>query len=190
MREIRAEDFVIGSELASGGIAFEAPRRRALVRVVAERLEWLDGPSYGPFDEGPIRARGRRLVREADRRGREMLEMYYMEGYSFSEIGRRLGISDKTAAKRVRRLTAGLMGEEYVTCMNLQGPLSWFHRELARERYVLGLGRREIARRHGRPLSTIDRHLRYIERQIRSRRREHLKQDPPSPRLRETGRRG
>ena len=57
MREIRACDLVIGSELASGGIAFEA-KRWGFTRLVKSRLDWLDRPSYHPTDERPVRARG------------------------------------------------------------------------------------------------------------------------------------
>ncbi len=166
MRPRKADEMAIGPGREPGarpsGVSFET-EHWGVRKLIAERLKWLDGPTHDPRDRRRCRLRGPRMVRPEDLRGRDMVAMYHLEGLSFSEIGRRMGVDHKTAAKRIRRLTGGLLRPEYGYCLIRRGPLSWDLQELARQRYVLGLSCAEIARRNRLSMKKVKHRLRYIE---------------------------
>jgi transposase-like protein len=78
---------------------------------------------------------------------RLLLETYFNSNLSFSQIGQLAGINKRSLARRIRLLTGGLLGDEYITIIRHKSGFT--HRELiaAYDHYLLGMGYRRIARK-------------------------------------------
>ena len=97
---------------------------RSLSDVICQRLYWLDGMD------------------------RLLLELVYEKNTSQRQVAQLIGLSETTVSRRVRKLTKGLLSRDYQICLKNRWNLSAFQLKLARERFVLRLSYKAIARRH------------------------------------------
>ena len=108
---------------------------RSLSDVICQRLYWLDGMD------------------------RLLLELVYEKNTSYRQVAQLIGLSETTVSRRVRKLTKGLLSRDYQICLKNRWNLSAFQLKLARERFVLRLSYKAIARRHRISLYRVQYHL-------------------------------
>lgn len=82
-------------------------RKHKAIPVEAETFEALPSPEPGADEEVLVR----QALEQLSPDDRRLIELRFDEGLSFSDLARRLGISDDSARKRVSRLFRRLRGE-------------------------------------------------------------------------------
>ena len=108
---------------------------RSLSDLICRRLYWLGGTD------------------------RLLLEFVYEKNTSYRQVARLTGMSETTVSRRVRKLTKGLLSRDYQKCLDNRWNLSAFQLKLARERFVLRLSYKVIARRHRISLYRVHYHF-------------------------------
>ena len=82
------------------------------------------------------------LLEPPDRRE---LELYLQHGVSFRQLSALCGASERTMARRLKRLIGRLLGGEYITFVRNRQQFSPRQLDVAYDRYLLGLSYRAIA---------------------------------------------
>jgi transposase-like protein len=115
--------------LVHGNLAGSAVRgrseRRGRVEVLVSRLELLGGMD------------------------RVIMTMYLVNGNSFRQIARLMGVNESNVARRIRRLIRRISDGGYMTCLRNRGRFSREEMDIAREYLVLGWSMNRIARERG-----------------------------------------
>jgi len=123
----------------SAGHAQRTAERQKFSDLILHRLSWLE---------------------EQDRL---LLELVYEKGLSYRQIARLTGIRESSISRRVRKLTGRLLNRTYSLCLLHRSELSPMQLCIARNRYVLGKSRRDIACQLRITLYSVDRHLQRLE---------------------------
>lgn len=81
--------------------------------------------------------------------GREkvMMVMHVENGNSFRQIARLLGLNESTVARKIHRLSRRLVDSEYLGCLRNRDKLTTGQMALARDYFLKGLSKREIAQK-------------------------------------------
>lgn len=74
-----------------------------------------------------------------------LMTMYLENGNSFRQIGRLLGVSDTSIARRVRTLSKRLIDGEYVVCLRNRGDFTKRQLDVAKDYFLTGLSVEKIA---------------------------------------------
>ena len=83
-----------------------------------------------------------------------LMEMY-LEGASFRRMASIAGVNEATVARRVGKICKRLMDATYITCLRNSEILGEENVEIARDLFVRGMSRHEIARRRNVSLYRI-----------------------------------
>ena len=82
-----------------------------------------------------------------DGREKVMMVMHVENGNSFRQIARLLGLSESTVARKIHRLNRRLINNEYIGCMRNRDKLTAEQMAVARDYFLKGLSKREIAQK-------------------------------------------
>ncbi len=74
-----------------------------------------------------------------------IMKMYLDGGSTYCQIARLMGVSESTAARRIRRITKRLLDGEYITCLHNRMKLNPLEQKIARDYFLDGLSQRKIA---------------------------------------------
>jgi hypothetical protein len=106
--------------------------------LICSRLDWLQG------------------------RDRILVEMVYDRGFSYRTVAELTGMRPSSICRRARTLIRRLLSREYQICLLRRNQLSFLQLCIARERFVLGMSRSDIALRHRISLYSVDQHLQHL----------------------------
>ncbi len=82
-----------------------------------------------------------------DGREKVMMVMHVENGNSFRQIARLLGLSESTVARKIHRLGRRLVDSEYIGCFRNRDKLTKGQMAIARDYFLKGLSKREIAQK-------------------------------------------
>ncbi len=82
-----------------------------------------------------------------DGREKVMMVMHVENGNSFRQIARLLGVSETSIARRIHRISARLLDGEYIGCLRNRDKLTMTQMAVARDYFLQGLSKREIAQK-------------------------------------------
>ncbi len=83
-----------------------------------------------------------------DGREKVMMVMHVENGNSFRQIARLLGLSESTVARKIHRLGRRLVDSEYIGCLRNRDKLTKGQMAVARDYFLKGLSKREIAQKN------------------------------------------
>ena len=111
---------------------------------------------HGNVSEQTLNARGlkrdqiellRGRLNLLDGREKVMMVMHVENGNSFRQIARLLGLHESTIARKIHRLSRRLVDSEYLGCLRNRDKLTAGQMALARDYFLKGLSKREIAQK-------------------------------------------
>jgi len=76
-----------------------------------------------------------------------LMKMHLDNGTSFREISRLAGLSERTVARRIRRMAGTLMAGQYLSCLRYRDRFNWVELDIAKEYFLMGMSLKSIARR-------------------------------------------
>lgn len=82
-----------------------------------------------------------------DGKEKVMMVMHVENGNSFRQIARLLGLSESTVARKIHRLGRRLVDSEYIGCLRNRDKLTKGQMAVARDYFLKGLSKREIAQK-------------------------------------------
>lgn len=138
MSRLGFEEAVLADPQGAAAYAERARRMQAFSDLICSRLDWLEG------------------------RDRILLEMVYDRGFSYRTVARITRMRPSSVSRRIRILANRLLSREYQICLLHRNDLSCLQMSIAREHFVLGMGRRAIARRHHISLYCLGHHLNHL----------------------------
>ena len=100
-------------------------------------------------------------------RDRVLMTMYLVNGNSFRQIARLRGVSETSVARRIHRLVERLTNGEFMMCVRSRDKLSLRQMAIARDYFLTGLSRKQIAAKRGMSLYAVRKELTGIRNLIR-----------------------
>ncbi len=82
-----------------------------------------------------------------DGREKVMMVMHVENGNSFRQIARLLGLNESTVARKIGRLSRRLIDSEYIACLRNRDKLTKGQMAVAKDYFLKGLSKREIAQK-------------------------------------------
>lgn len=76
-----------------------------------------------------------------------MMVMHVENGISFRQIARLLGLNESTVARKIHRIGRRLVNSEYIGCLRNRDKLTKGQMAVARDYFMKGLSKREIAQK-------------------------------------------
>jgi len=95
-------------------------------------------------------------------RDRALVKMYLNNGLTFRQISDVVGSSESVICRRINKLTAKLIDNDYITCLRNRDKFKRIELELARDYYIEGFSQKRIAEKHGMTLYSTRKVLRKI----------------------------
>lgn len=132
------------------------------VDIELERVTDGSGPSAGKGGYSDrvdmLRARAEMLTGK----DKVLMQMYLVDGNSFSKMARLVGVNEATIARRVRKLTRRLLRGEYMMCLRSRRCLSWLERTIAKDYFLEGRSQEAIAQKMGITVYQVRKTLRKL----------------------------
>ncbi|MEA3226063.1 MAG: hypothetical protein U9Q07_08940 [Planctomycetota bacterium] len=82
-----------------------------------------------------------------DGREKVMMVMHVENGSSFRQIARLVGLCESTVARKIHTLSRRLIDSEYIACLRNRNNLTKTQMAVARDYFLKGLSKREIAQK-------------------------------------------
>jgi predicted DNA-binding protein YlxM (UPF0122 family) len=102
----------------------------------------------------------RRRVRLLSGKDKVMMTMYIDYGANYRQLARLMGISETSAARRIKRLTRRLADERYVACVQNRNKLTRLQLRIAREYLAHGLPMTKIASKYNLSYYVVRKNIR------------------------------
>jgi hypothetical protein len=97
---------------------------------------------------------------------RLLLTMYLDKGNSFREMARLAGVNETIIARRVRKMMRRLTEGPYIACLRNNDKFTETEMTIAKDRFLMGLSMKKIARRRHLTYYCVRETLKHIERII------------------------